>query len=219
MMIAIDGPAGSGKSTIAKRIAALKELTYIDTGAMYRAVTFHMMEQGIPAEDPRIGEALQTIRLDFSNGRILLNGKDVSEEIRTPEVTRSVSDYSKIPAIRRQMQTYQRQIALKHPVVMDGRDIGTVVLPDADLKIFLVASVEERAKRRLRDFESKGFRTTLQDQIDDIQRRDEIDSSREMSPLKQAVDAHLIDTSLMSIEEVVETILNLIDEVSHVSLS
>jgi cytidylate kinase len=218
MKIAIDGPAGSGKSTIAKRIAQINHYTYIDTGAMYRAITYHMLNEKI--SDTNIGGLeleLKKINLDFSEGKMYLNGEDISSQIRTPLVTGRVSDYAKIPIIRERMQHFQRAISENTSVVMDGRDIGTVVLKDAELKIYLVASVEERARRRAQDLAAQGYETNFDTLIKEIERRDHLDSTRDHSPLKKANDAIEIDTSELSIEEVVNIITNLIKEVTHVS--
>ncbi len=220
MKIAIDGPAGSGKSTIAKKIAEMMHIIYIDTGAMYRAVTFDMIRQNIDSGDEeKLEKRLNKLLLNFHEGHMMVNEIDVSVEIRTPEVTRNVSDYSKSRIVREKMQQYQRRIAENQSVIMDGRDIGTEVLPDADLKVYLIASVEERARRRLGDLESSGYKSDLITLIQEIETRDYIDSNRELSPLKKAEDAIEIDTSFLTIDEVVDTIIKLIDEVKHASLN
>lgn len=220
MKIAIDGPAGSGKSTIAKRIAQVLDFTYIDTGAMYRAITYFFITKKVSALDSTAIESmLNQIDLNFENNKMFLNGQDISVEIRTPEVTLNVSDFSKVKSIRDKMQVYQRSIAQNKAVVMDGRDIGTVVLYDAELKIFLTATVEERARRRLKDLKDSGFDSSLEDLIQEIERRDQIDSTRDNSPLKKADDAIEIDTSSLSINQVVELILQHVKEVKNVSFS
>ncbi len=220
MKIAIDGPAGSGKSTIAKKIAQMLNFTYIDTGAMYRAITYYFLKNDVNASEfDKIESKLDEINLKFTNNKMFLNGKDISEEIRTPEVTQNVSDFSKVKCVRDKMQIYQRSIALNQAVVMDGRDIGTVVLYDAELKFFLTATVEERARRRLKDLKESGFDSSIQNLILEIKRRDEIDSTRDNSPLKKADDAIEIDTSSLSIDQVVEIILKYVNEVKNVSFS
>jgi cytidylate kinase len=218
MKIAIDGPAGSGKSTIAKKIAEKMHIIYIDTGAMYRAVTFDMLCQKIgPNDEKNLEKRLNQLYMNFIEGHMMVNEVDVSVEIRTPNVTRNVSDYSKSRIVREKMQHYQRQIADNQSVIMDGRDIGTEVLPDADLKIYLVASVEERARRRLGDLEASGYNSHIHTLIQEIEKRDYIDSSRELSPLRKADDAVEIDTSSMTIDEVIDEVMRLVAEVNNVS--
>lgn len=212
-IVAIDGPAGSGKSTIAKIIAKRYGFTYLDTGAMYRMVALHIVEEGIdPADSEGVIGTLDDIVLDIQGDRFFLNGRDVSENIRTPEVTASVSPVSAIKEVREKLVDLQRKIGLGKKVILDGRDIGTVVFPKADLKIFLVASPEERAKRRLKEFESKGIETNYDEVLKAILERDHIDSTRKESPLKRAEDAVEIDTSTLSIDEVVEKISDLVEK-------
>ncbi len=211
MKIAIDGPAGSGKSTIAKQIANNLNITYIDTGAMYRAITLYCLNNQISEDNlEMIKNALHEINLEFINNIIFMNDLDVSLEIRSPLVTNNVSNYAKISIIREFLQEKQKMIAEEQSVIMDGRDIGTVVLKDADIKIFLTATVEERARRRLKDLSGDGYEMDINILIEEIRRRDEIDSTRLHSPLMKAEDAIEIDTSKMTIEEVVETIEDLI---------
>ncbi|MBN2260893.1 MAG: (d)CMP kinase [Clostridiales bacterium] len=211
MKIAIDGPAGSGKSTIAKLIAKNLNITYIDTGAMYRAVTLYFMDKNIPANDlDSIKHELPNIELEFIDNQMHMNQKNVSLEIRTPRVTNNVSNYAKIDIIREDLQNKQKFIALKQSVIMDGRDIGTVVLKDADFKFFLVATVLERARRRLIDLNREGYQMDINLLIEEIERRDAIDASRDHSPLKKADDAIEIDTSKLTIDEVIEKIENII---------
>jgi CMP/dCMP kinase len=212
-IVAIDGPAGSGKSTIAKIIAKDFGFTYLDTGAMYRMVTLYILQKGISANDrEKIVESLDEITLDIQENRFYLNGKDVSEEIRTPEVTSSVSPVSAIKEVREKLVDLQREISLGKKVILDGRDIGTVVFPTAELKIFLVASAEERAKRRLKEFSEKGIEINYEEVLQGIVERDYIDSTREESPLKKAEDAIELDTSSLNIEEVVEKISALVEK-------
>ena len=220
MKIAIDGPAGSGKSTIAKRIAHVLDYTYIDTGAMYRAITYFFLSKKVSALDfTTIESKLDQINLNFEDNKMFLNGQDISVEIRTPKVTSNVSDFSKVKCIRDKMQVFQRSIAQNKAVVMDGRDIGTVVLYDAELKFYLTATVEERARRRLKDLNESGFDSSIEDLILEIKRRDQIDSTRDNSPLKKADDAIEIDTSSLDINQVVELILKHVKEVNNVSFS
>lgn len=207
--IAIDGPAAAGKSTIAKRVAKKLEFLYIDTGAMYRAVTLYVLEHG----DDIIDDIESHIHITFGiNDEVYLNGKDVSREIRTPEVTNNVSRVSAIGKVRTYLVDMQRDISKTDSVVMDGRDIGSTVLPHAEVKIFMQASPEVRAQRRLLEETKRGNAIDLETLTAEIIRRDEIDSTREISPLVQAEDAILLDTSLLSIEEAENKIIQLVEE-------
>ena len=207
--IAIDGPAAAGKSTIAKRVAKKLEFLYIDTGAMYRAVTLYVLEHG----DDIIQDISSHIHITFGiNDEVYLNDKDVSAEIRSPEVTNNVSRVSAIGQVRTYLVDMQREISRTSSVVMDGRDIGTTVLPDADVKIFMQASPEVRAKRRLLEETARGNNIDLATLTAEIIRRDEIDSTREISPLVQADDAILLDTSHLSIEEAEDKIIQLVED-------
>ena len=210
--IAIDGPAGAGKSTISKIVAQVLGFEYIDTGAMYRAITLKAMRLGINLENEDEYGFLETTTLDIFNGKVLMDGEDVSEAIRSVEVTNNVSVPSRIRVVREFLVDYQRIISNARNVVMDGRDIGTVVLPNADLKIYLTASVECRAIRRMKERQEKGVFLSLEETIQEIEARDFKDSTRAISPLKQADDAILIDSSDMSIEEVVNKIIFLVYE-------
>lgn len=213
MKIAIDGPAGAGKSTIAQMIATKLGFIYIDTGAMYRAVTYKALQLGRDLEDPKSYDFLKDTTFNFIDNRLYLDGKDISKEIRTVEVTENVSTPSKIPEVRDFLVHYQRKLCENKNVVMDGRDIGTVVLPDADLKIYLDASSYERAKRRMIERHTKGItHQTIEEIQEEIELRDLKDSTREVSPLKKADDAIVIDTSDLSIDEVVDRIVLLINE-------
>ncbi len=213
--IAIDGPAGAGKSTIAKRVAKELGYIYVDTGAMYRAMALYIMRQGIAADD---SEAISKecknadISITYKDGAqvVLLNGEDVNGFIRTEEVGNMASSTSVNPDVREKLVDLQRVLAAKENVVMDGRDIGTVVLPNASVKIYLTASSAVRAKRRFLELKEKGVEADLDTIEKDIIDRDYRDMNREISPLKQAVDAVLIDSSDMTIDEVVEKMISLV---------
>ncbi|MCQ8212554.1 (d)CMP kinase [Cetobacterium somerae] len=212
-IIALDGPAGSGKSTIAKIIAKNFELTYLDTGAMYRMVALYILENNIDYNNIQaVEDILHNIKVDIIGDKFILNNIDVSLKIRTPEVTKIVSPVSAIKAVRTKLVDLQREISKGKKVILDGRDIGTVVFPNADLKVFLIASPEERAKRRVRDYASRGINEDFETVLKDILERDHIDSTRKESPLKKADDAVEVDTSLLNIEESVNAISQLIKE-------
>ena len=215
MQIAIDGPASAGKSTVAKIIAHKLNFTYIDTGAMYRASTWIARENNIDYGDERnILTAIdqEKIEFRFKNGqqKIYAGNKDITQEIRTPDISANVSQVSALAGIREKMVSLQRQMAGEMNVVMDGRDIGTTVLPNAAVKIFLVASVHSRAERRMLDFKERGIKTnqSLEEIEHDISERDYKDSHRKISPLKKAQDAIEIDTTSMSVDQVVNAILS-----------
>ncbi len=211
--IAIDGPAAAGKSTVAKEIAKIKGYTYIDTGAMYRAFTWYCMEKGVNCESEAECCALipeVTIKLR-PNGQVLCNDIDVTREIREPRVSGNVSYIASYKDIRLFLVEQQRKMAAKHSVIMDGRDIGTYVLPDADVKIFQIASVETRAVRRYDENISKGIPCTLEEIENDVRKRDYIDSHRDFAPLRCAADAITLDTSFMTVQEVVNAIIEIID--------
>ena len=215
--IAIDGPAGAGKSTIAKRVAAEKNYIYVDTGAMYRAMALYLYRNGIDADDSatisaRCGEP--DITIEYRNGEqvVLLNGENVNGFLRTPQVSDMASRSSVNPDVRAKLLELQQELARKENVVMDGRDIGTVVLPNAQVKIFLTASAEVRARRRYLENIEKGLPADLGEITAQIKERDERDMNRPVAPLKQADDAVLVDTSDLTIDEVVEKILAIIDE-------
>lgn len=210
--IAIDGPAGSGKSTISSLLAKKLKWTHIDTGAMYRAVTLYALRNNLNLHDEKEYSFLENIKISYVNGVIYLNGENVSEEIRSEEVTNNVSLVSSIKYVRVKMVDLQRKAAEGINVVMDGRDIGTVVLPKANLKVFLTANVEERAKRRLEENKRKNINKNIEDVIEEIKIRDQKDSTREESPLKKAEDAIKLDTTYLTIEEVVDKILLMIDK-------
>lgn len=211
--IAIDGPASAGKSTVAQAIAEKLNLEYIDSGAMYRAVTLKAIELGINMEEEKEYEFLETTKIDFQNRKIYLDGKDVSKEIRTLEISNNVSVPSRIGYVREKLVAIQRHLAESKNVIMDGRDIGTVVLPNANVKIFLTASVEERARRRMVERQVKGMEEqSLESTVEEIKARDFKDSTRKISPLKKADDAIEIDSSNLCFEEVVEEIIRIVCE-------
>ena len=211
--IALDGPSGSGKSTIAKRVAAELGIDYIDTGAMYRAVGLSMIRAGITCEEEdRLAALLEEIEIDFDAGKTLVNGEDVSGLIRTQEVSKMASDCSALGFVRRKMVEAQQKMAGRKSVIMDGRDIGTVVMKDAEYKYFMTASPEERATRRFKELQEKGSTDTYEKVLADINQRDYNDTHREVDPLRQAEDAKLLDTTGMSIEEVTEYIMKEVTE-------
>ncbi len=211
LVVAIDGPAGAGKSTVAKLAAKALGYTYIDTGAMYRAVAWKTLAERQPVTDALIVDVVKDIdvRLSYDGGvtHVFVDGREITGEIRTPEVSRIVSQVAALGPVREKMVDLQRQMATAGGVLMDGRDIATHVLPDADVKIFLTASIEERAQRRWKEMKEKGYDMSLEDLQRDIAARDKADSEREISPLVQADDATLLDTTGLSIDEVVARIL------------
>jgi cytidylate kinase len=218
LIIAIDGPVGSGKSSVARRVAALLGYTYLDTGAMYRAMALKALRTSTPLDDVARLEALgDTTRIELATRdgggqRVLLDGADVSSEIRTPEVAQATSKLAVIPEVRRIMVAEQRRAGHHGGVVMEGRDIGTVVFPDADLKIYLDASVEVRAHRRFQEHVARGEQMTLKQVIAELRERDERDMKRITSPLKPASDAVLVDSTAMQQEEVARLIVMLARE-------
>ncbi len=218
--IAIDGPAGAGKSTIARKVAQQLGYIYVDTGAMYRAVTWKINQLGgISVVEPTLTQWIEHIHIDILPGKeeqqVYLDGEDVTTYLRSDEVTSQVSYVASLPAVRKKLVAEQQKMAAQKGIVMDGRDIGTKVIPDAEIKLFLTASSRERAKRRLQDLQARGESTKSLDDIEkDIATRDQMDEQRIESPLIQAEDALLIDSSYMSIDEVVEYILSL----SHTAL-
>lgn len=213
--IAIDGPGGAGKSTIAKLVGDKLGLEYIDTGAMYRAVGLKLNRKGIKPDDLiSISNILEETTIDFVNGKIILDGDDVSDIIRTQEISKFASIYSQIPEVRSKLVDIQRRIAAGKSVIMDGRDIGTNVLTDAELKIFLTADSMVRARRRYDEFRSKGIKVNLDDIHEEIKDRDYQDMNRKLNPLVQAEDAIRLDTSDMTIDEVVNTIVAMAARVS-----
>ena len=212
--IAIDGPAGAGKSTIAKAVSQKLSFIYVDTGALYRAIGLYVIQNGI-VDDANIIFSLKKIKVDlkFENGaqKILLCDEDVSETIRTPEVSMMASKVSAIPEVREFLLDLQRNLAAKNNVIMDGRDIGTVILPNADVKIFLTASPEKRATRRYKELVDKGLQVTYDEVLNDIVKRDYDDSHRAVAPLTPASDSVFVDTSDYTLEESVNLVLNVIE--------
>ncbi|GAA0327839.1 (d)CMP kinase [Oceanobacillus sp. FSL W7-1293] len=212
--IAIDGPAAAGKSTVAKQIAKKLGIIYVDTGAMYRALTYQTLQENIDLEDEKaVMKILNKIDIrlaqDKEGQRVFINEKDVTEAVRYPDVTASVSVIAKHPLVRKKMVAAQQELAQDNSVVMDGRDIGSHVLPDADVKIFLIASVTERAKRRFEENRQKGIPADLHTLEKEIEKRDELDSTREASPLVKAEDAIELDTTSLSIDDVTNKILEI----------
>lgn len=216
--IAIDGPAGAGKSTIARALAAQIGFIYVDTGALYRTVGLFMLRVGVdPADAEAVVPRLDGVQiaLTFSEGEqhVLLSGEDVSEAIRTPEVSMAASAVSAIPAVRAFLLSLQKELAAANNVIMDGRDIGTVILPDAQLKIFLTASPQARAQRRFAQLQEKGEAVSYDEVLRDIQKRDEQDMTRAAAPLKPAPDARLVDTSDCTLEESIARVRELVRDV------
>jgi cytidylate kinase len=205
--VAIDGPAGSGKSTISKRVAEQLNLTHIDTGAMYRAITYHALQQGSDLDDESSYQFMERIKVRYDKDRIYIDNIDVTDQIRTDLVTRNVSKVSSFPYVRKILVHIQKEAAKGIDVIMDGRDIGTVVMPDADLKIFLTAAVKERAKRRQKEKEVLGIQQDIQALETEIIERDRKDSTRKESPLICADDAIVIDTTHYSVEDTTNRII------------
>ncbi|MCL6515586.1 (d)CMP kinase [Alicyclobacillus sp.] len=219
--IAIDGPAGAGKSTVARLVAKALGILYVDTGAMYRGVAWLAVRNQVPPDDERaLLEMLRRHDLRFERDAsgelaVVADGEDITSQLRDPKVSETVSKLSVHPGIRAWLTRWQQAFAKQGAVVMDGRDVGTVVMPDAAVKVFLTASIEERARRRQKEFTDKGFDVTLQDMREAIAERDARDSTRAIAPLKPAEDAHLIDSTGRSVDEVVEEILRLVERVPH----
>ena len=210
MIIAIDGPAGSGISTISKLVAKDLNLIYLDTGAMYRMFTLKLLNEKVSFEDKKkIEELLQNLNINIDKESFFLDGKDVSEEIRKSDVSQNVSKVAAIKEVREKMVDLQRKFSQSKDVILDGRDIGTVVFPNADIKIYLVADLKERAERRYREMLEKGQKVSFEEIYKNIADRDKLDSTREITPLKKAADAVEVDTTAKSIEEVKKEILNI----------
>lgn len=212
--VAIDGPAGAGKSTVAKLVAEKKGYIYVDTGAMYRGLAIHFLDRGIRAEETeKVIEACKDadVKIQYENGmqQVYLNGANITGRLRDEAVGQMTSKCSVIPKVREKLLDLQRELARTQDVIMDGRDIGTCVLPDADVKVYLTASVETRAKRRFDELTAKGESCSFDEIARDIKERDARDMNRETAPLKKAEDAVLVDSSDMTVEEVAETIAGL----------
>jgi len=217
--VAIDGPAGAGKSSVAKAVSAKLGYIYADTGALYRAVGLYAVNKGVDTKDAdavskMIEKDTIDINIAFSDGvqHVILNGEDVNGKIRTPEISMAASNVSAVPKVRQFLFDLQRDLATKNNIIMDGRDIGTVVLPNAQVKIFLTASAEERANRRSKELLAKGMEVNYNEILEDIKKRDDQDMNRPIAPLKAAEDAVIIDSSDMSFDEVVAKLISVINE-------
>jgi len=216
--IAIDGPSGAGKSTLAKAVAAERNILYVDTGAIYRTIGYYVFQHGIePHDEVGVIAVLPEIHVDMVYSEdglqhMLLNDEDVTDEIRLPQISMYASAVSAIPAVRDYLLEMQRELARKRSVIMDGRDIGTVVLPDADVKIYLTAAVETRAMRRMKELEERGTPRPYEEVLQEMQERDWADTHREIAPLREAEDAIRVDTSKLNFEESREALLSVIRE-------
>ena len=222
IIIAIDGPAASGKRTLAKYLADNLNFLYVDTGAMYRAITYYALENNIENDENAVIDATKNInlRLDYNNGitKVYLDGVDVTNNIRTPRVNAKVSDISKFKDVRTQLVKLQQKFGEDNNLIVEGRDTTTVVFPNADLKIFLTADISERAKRRHLEFQEKGINISLEDVESSIKNRDKIDSGRNISPLTQAEDAIVVDTTNLTIEEEIDRIIKKVEELTTVKI-
>ena len=218
--IAIDGPAATGKSTVAKRVAEILHFTYIDTGAMYRAFTYAVIKKGLnPRDEKESSTLIDGMKIELlPDGKVICNDEDVTKAIRKPFVSKEVSYISAMKPIRLALVDMQRAMANDRSVVMDGRDIGTYVLPNADVKIYQIATPEKRAERRYKENQMKGIDTSYEDVMEDVRRRDRIDSGRAFAPLKPAPDSILLDTSDMTIEESVEAVLKIVHDKTGIEI-
>ncbi|MBE6718077.1 MAG: (d)CMP kinase [Ruminococcaceae bacterium] len=215
--IALDGPSGSGKSVMARAVAERLDFLYVDTGALYRAIGLYMFRNGIDINDAEaVSSNLSNIKLELSHSEegqvVLLNGENVNKDIRLPEISMYASKVSAIPSVRDFLLNIQRETAKKNNVIMDGRDIGTVIFPDAQVKIFLFAKDEVRAMRRYKELVAKGIETTYEEVLSDMQKRDENDRTRAIAPAVPAEDAIMLDSSDLNIEETISTIIGIIDK-------
>ena len=221
--VAIDGPSGAGKSTLARNVAQRLHFLYVDTGAIYRSIGWYALSKEVAPDDAEaIAALLKDLHIAVRYGEdglqhMIVNDRDVTDEIRLPEVSAAASEVAAIPAVRAYLLEMQRALAREHDVIMDGRDIGTVVLPDAGCKIFLTASAEVRARRRCKELEERGTPCAYEDVLEDMRRRDAMDRSRAIAPLKQAEDAVLLDTSELTFEESCTALQQLIEETIHAS--
>lgn len=212
--IAVDGPSGAGKSTIAKAVAQRLSIDYIDTGAMYRAVGYKLLQEGVSLEDlEKVAEVLARTEIDFSCGNIYLDGENINDKIRTEEISRQASACSALGIVREKLTEQQQEMGARKSVIMDGRDIGTVVFPDAEYKFYITASAEERAKRRYKELLEKGQEAVYEKVLADIKQRDYNDTTRKINPLRKAEDALTVDTTEMSREEVIDFICSRLSEI------
>lgn len=212
--IAVDGPSGAGKSTIAKAVAQRLSIDYIDTGAMYRAVGYKLLQEGVSLEDlEKVAEVLARTDIDFSCGNIYLDGENINDKIRTEEISRQASACSALGIVREKLTEQQQEMGARKSVIMDGRDIGTVVFPDAEYKFYITASAEERAKRRYKELLKKGQEAAYEKVLADIKQRDYNDTTRKINPLRKAEDALTVDTTEMSREEVIDFICSRLSEI------
>ncbi len=222
VVIAIDGPAGAGKSTVAKHLAQLLNYVYVDTGAMYRALTFIALRENVAEDTKKVIELAMNaeIKLQFEDflTRVFYNGEEVTDKIRTTEVNSKVSDISKIPEVRKEMVKIQRALGDNQNLIAEGRDTTTVVFPDATVKVFLTATVDERSKRRHKELLEKGIEVSLEEVKENIEQRDRIDSSRDVSPLKKADDAVEIDSTDMEIPDEIHKMIDIIEEATGLKL-
>lgn len=213
LRVAIDGPGGTGKSTIAKEVAVRLGLEYIDTGAMYRSIALKSIREGVsPADETAVERMLEGTSIDFNDNHMYLDGEDVSGLIRTGEISMAASDISKLPVVRAKVDALSKHLAATRNVIMEGRDIGTIVIPDAEVKIFMTAAPEVRARRRYLQLKEAGKPADYDEIFEDIQKRDYQDSHRDYHPLKQADDAVFLDSSDMTLEENIEAVISLINE-------
>ena len=212
--IAVDGPSGAGKSTIAKAVAQRLSIDYIDTGAMYRAVGYKLLQEGVSLEDlEKVAEVLARTDIDFSCGNIYLDGENINDKIRTEEISRQASACSALGIVREKLTEQQQEMGARKSVITDGRDIGTVVFPDAEYKFYITASAEERAKRRYKELLEKGQKAVYEKVLADIKQRDYNDTTRKINPLRKAEDALTVDTTEMSREEVIDFICSRLSEI------
>ncbi|MGP1569982.1 MAG: (d)CMP kinase [Eubacteriales bacterium] len=209
IQIAVDGPAGAGKSSVSREVAEILNIEYLDTGAMYRATAYFMLINNVDIKNEQaLSDELANLKIDYTGGFLCLNGKEIADEIRSAEVTRMASDVSALPPVRAKLVALQRDIAKTGSIILDGRDIGTNVLPDAQLKIFLTATPEARATRRYEELREKGSVLSYEQILEEIKIRDEHDENRKLNPLRCADDAIVVDSSDMSKEEVIEFVVN-----------